>query len=82
MALDFGGKAAGAVASGIIDGVGYFGAVFAGVGGAKLAVTIGWTGLFATLAAIATAGAIGAGSLYAMERRAIAARRAAAGVSA
>ena len=74
MALDFGGKAAGAVASGIIDGVGYLGAVCAGVGGAKLAVTFGWGGLFATLAVIGTVGAIGAGSLYAMERRAIAAR--------
>jgi sugar phosphate permease len=82
MALDFGGKAAGAVASGIIDGVGYLGAVFAGVGGAKLAVTLGWRGLFATLAVIGAVGAVGAGSLYAMERRAIAARTATAGVSA
>jgi len=73
MALDFGGKAAGAVASGIIDGVGYIGAVFAGVGGAKLAVTFGWRGVFATLAAIGAAGAIGAGVLYAMELRAAAA---------
>ncbi len=81
MALDFGGKAAGAVASGIIDGVGYLGAVSAGIGGAKLAVTLGWRGLFATLAVIGTVGAIGGGSLYAMERRAIAARAAAAGVS-
>ncbi|MFZ1870081.1 MAG: MFS transporter [Steroidobacteraceae bacterium] len=76
MALDFGGKAAGAVASGIIDGVGYLGAVSAGVGGAKLAVTFGWRGVFATLAVIATVGAIGAGWLYAMERRAAAARTA------
>jgi sugar phosphate permease len=82
MALDFGGKAAGAVASGIIDGVGYLGGVCAGVGGAKLAVTYGWRGLFATLAVIGTVGAVGAGLLYAMERRAIAARAAAAGVSA
>lgn len=74
MALDFGGKAAGAVASGIIDGVGYLGAVFAGVGGAKLAVAFGWRGVFATLAVIGTIGAIGAGVLYAMERRAVAAR--------
>jgi sugar phosphate permease len=81
MALDFGGKAAGAVASGIIDGVGYLGAVSAGVGGAKLAVTFGWRGVFATLAVIGTAGAIGAGFLYTMERRAIAARTAAAAVS-
>ncbi|HEX8754805.1 MAG TPA: MFS transporter [Steroidobacteraceae bacterium] len=78
MALDFGGKAAGAVASGIIDGVGYLGAVFAGVGGAKIAVTFGWRGLFATLAVIGGVGAIGAGVLYAMERRAVAARRSAA----
>ena len=87
MALDFGGKAAGAVASGIIDGIGYLGAVSAGVGGAKLAVAFGWRGVFATLATIGTAGAIGAGALYVMERRAIkarastAARISAAGVS-
>ncbi len=81
MALDFGGKSAGAVASGIIDGIGYLGGVFAGVGGAKLAVTFGWRGVFATLAVIGTVGAIGAGLLYAMERRAIAARGAAAAVS-
>jgi len=75
MALDFGGKAAGAVASGIIDGVGYIGAVFAGVGGAKLAVAFGWRGVFATLAVIGAVGAIGAGVLYAMELRAVAAAR-------
>ncbi|HEY6517042.1 MAG TPA: MFS transporter [Steroidobacteraceae bacterium] len=81
MALDFGGKAAAALASGIIDGVGYLGAVFAGVGGAKLAVTFGWRGLFATLAVIGTVGALGAGTLYAMERRAAAARTMATGAS-
>jgi OPA family glycerol-3-phosphate transporter-like MFS transporter len=81
MALDFGGKAAAALASGIIDGVGYLGAVFAGVGGAKLAVTFGWRGLFANLAVIGAVGALGAGVLYAMERRAVAARTTAAGVS-
>jgi sugar phosphate permease len=75
MALDFGGKAAGAVASGIIDGAGYIGAVFAGVGGAKLAVTFGWRGVFATLAVIGAIGAIGAGALYRMELRAVAAGR-------
>ncbi|MGA7538862.1 MAG: MFS transporter [Steroidobacteraceae bacterium] len=75
MALDFGGKAAGAVASGIIDGAGYIGAVFAGVGGAKLAVTFGWRGVFATLAVIGAIGAIGAGALYRMELRAVAAER-------
>ncbi|HEV7135497.1 MAG TPA: MFS transporter [Steroidobacteraceae bacterium] len=74
MALDFGGKGAGALASGIIDGIGYLGAVSAGIGGAKLAVTFGWRGVFATLAVIGTVGALGAGALYVMERRAIAAR--------
>lgn len=78
MALDFGGKAAAALASGIIDGVGYLGAVFAGFGGAKLAVTFGWRGLFAALAVIAAVGALGAGALYGMERRALVARRMAA----
>ncbi|MGH8303579.1 MAG: MFS transporter [Steroidobacteraceae bacterium] len=78
MALDFGGKAAGAVASGIIDGIGYLGAVFAGAGGAKIAVTFGWRYLFGTLAVIGAVGAIGAGALYAMERRAVAARKSAA----
>ena len=77
MALDFGGKAAGAVASGIIDGVGYIGAVSAGVGGAKLAVAFGWRGVFATLAVIGAVGAIGAGVLYAMELRAVGAAAAA-----
>ncbi|HEX4268654.1 MAG TPA: MFS transporter [Steroidobacteraceae bacterium] len=80
MALDFGGKAAGAIASGIIDGVGYLGAVFAGVGGAKIAVTFGWRGVFGTLAAIGTVGAIGAGALYVTERRAVATRAVAIGV--
>jgi OPA family glycerol-3-phosphate transporter-like MFS transporter len=78
MALDFGGKAAGALASGIIDGIGYLGGVTAGVGGAKLAVTFGWGGVFATLAVVGTVGAIGAGTLFAMERRAVAARTAVA----
>src|SRR6185437_7213956 len=67
MALDFGGKPAAALASGIIDGVGYLGAVFAGVGGAKVAVAFGWSGLFATLAVVGAIGAIGAGALYVME---------------
>jgi OPA family glycerol-3-phosphate transporter-like MFS transporter len=75
MALDFGGKAAGAVASGIIDGIGYLGAVSAGVGGAKLAVAFGWRGVFGTLALIGAVGAIGAGVLYVMEMRAVAAAR-------
>jgi sugar phosphate permease len=78
MALDFGGKAAGAVSSGIIDGVGYLGAVSAGVGGARIAVTFGWNGVFSTLGVIGTVGALVAGALYVRERRAVTARAAAA----
>ncbi|MGH8180722.1 MAG: hypothetical protein ACRETR_07060, partial [Steroidobacteraceae bacterium] len=78
MALDFGGKAAAALASGIIDGVGYLGAVFAGIGGAKVTVAFGWRGLFVMLGMVGTLGAIGAGALYVMERRAAAARMTAA----
>jgi sugar phosphate permease len=77
MALDFGGKTAGAVASGIIDGIGYIGAVSAGVGGAKLAVAFGWRGVFGTLAVVGMIGAIGAGLLYVISLRAATIERAA-----
>jgi len=36
--------------NGLIDGVGYLGALLAGEGVARLAVTLGWSGTFATLA--------------------------------
>src|SRR5262249_56331379 len=50
-ALDFGGKQAGAAASGLVDGTGYLGGVLAGTLMARLAVTFGWGGVFVTLAA-------------------------------
>jgi OPA family glycerol-3-phosphate transporter-like MFS transporter len=63
-ALDFGGKQASAVSSGIIDGVGYLGAVAAGDSVARVAVAAGWQGVFIALAAVSALAAAGAGRLY------------------
>lgn len=75
IALDFGGKQAGAVSSGIIDGVGYLGAVFAGDSVARISVMFGWKGVFVALAAVSALAALGAGALYALGARAAAAGR-------
>jgi sugar phosphate permease len=64
IALDFGGKQAGAVSSGIIDGVGYLGAVVAGDSIARVSVYFGWQGVFMALAAVSALAALGAGCLY------------------
>jgi OPA family glycerol-3-phosphate transporter-like MFS transporter len=64
MALDFGGKQAGAVSSGIIDGVGYLGAVVAGDSIARVSVSFGWQAVFVGLAAVSAVAALGAGYLY------------------
>ena len=63
-ALDFGGKQAGAVSSGIIDGVGYIGGILAGDSVARLAVAFGWKGVFIALAVVCVLAAAGAGYLY------------------
>jgi len=62
-ALDFGGKQASAVASGIIDGIGYLGAVAAGDSVARMAVGFGWQGVFIALSAVSAIAAAGAGYL-------------------
>ena len=62
-ALDFGGKRASAFCSGIIDGVGYLGAVVAGDGVALISVNFGWHGVFVSLAAVSALSAFGAGLL-------------------
>lgn len=62
-ALDFGGKQASAASSGIIDGVGYLGAVAAGDSVARLSVALGWQGVFLTLAGVSSLGAIAAAYL-------------------
>jgi len=63
-ALDFGGKRAGAMSSGIIDGVGYLGAVVAGDTIGRVSVAFGWPGVFVALAAVSALAASGAGYLY------------------
>jgi sugar phosphate permease len=70
MALDFGGKQAGAVSSGIIDGIGYLGAVAAGDSVARVSVSFGWQGVFVALAAVSTLAALGAGYLYFLSAKA------------
>jgi len=63
-ALDFGGKQASAVASGLVDGTGYMGGILAGTVMARLAVAFGWGGVFITLACVSALAALGAGYLY------------------
>ena len=72
-ALDFGGKQAGAVSSGLIDGVGYLGAVLGGYSVGKMSVVYGWQGVFVVLAAVSALTAFGAGWLYVLGTRAAAA---------
>ncbi len=71
-ALDFGGKQASAVSSGLIDGIGYLGGVLAGDSVARLAVAFGWEAVFVTLAAISGAAALCAGTLHMLNIRAAA----------
>jgi OPA family glycerol-3-phosphate transporter-like MFS transporter len=72
-AADFGGKRASAVSSGIIDGVGYLGAVLAGDSVARMSVAWGWQGVFVSLAAVSALAATGAVGLYRLNARAAAA---------
>ena len=53
MVMDFGGKEASASASGIVDGIGAAGAIFAGVGMGYLIDTHGWDGAFGIILAMA-----------------------------
>jgi sugar phosphate permease len=69
LALDFGGRHAGAAASGLIDGVGYLGAVLAGDAVARLAVAFGWRGVFVALAAVCALSSLGAAVLLVMHFR-------------
>jgi OPA family glycerol-3-phosphate transporter-like MFS transporter len=70
-ALDFGGKQAGAASSGIIDGVGYIGAVVAGNSVARMSVAFGWQGVFAALAAVSALAALVAAYLYTLGARTV-----------
>lgn len=73
-ALDFGGKQASAVSSGIIDGVGYLGGVLAGNSMAQISVAFGWKGVFVGLAGVSGLAALAAGILYLLGTRANAVR--------
>jgi len=72
IAADFGGKQASAASSGIIDGVGYLGAVAAGDSVARLSVALGWQRVFLALAAVSALAAVGAGYLHFLSARATA----------
>jgi sugar phosphate permease len=71
-ALDFGGKQAGAISSGIIDGVGYVGAVLAGDSVARISVSYGWQGVFMALAVVSALAALAAGRLYWLSAKSVA----------
>ena len=72
-ALDFGGKQAGAAASGLVDGTGYLGGVLAGYVMARIALAFGWGGVFITLAVVSALAALGACYLYVLNARHLAA---------
>jgi sugar phosphate permease len=74
-ALDFGGKRAGALSSGIIDGVGYLGGVFAGDTVARLSVAFGWKGVFFGLAGVSAVAALGAFMLHRLGSQRLSQRR-------
>jgi OPA family glycerol-3-phosphate transporter-like MFS transporter len=68
LCLDLGGKRGAATACGIIDGVGYLGAVLAGAPVRRLSVTLGWRGVFCVLAGVALLSAL-VGFLFWIEQR-------------
>jgi OPA family glycerol-3-phosphate transporter-like MFS transporter len=72
LALDFGGKRAGAMSSGIIDGVGYLGAGAAGDSIARVSVSYGWQGVYLVLSAVSAIVALAAGRLYFVSNKAAA----------
>jgi sugar phosphate permease len=63
-ALDFGGKQAGAVSSGLIDGIGYLGGILAGDTVARISVGFGWRGVFVALAVLCALAAAGSAYLF------------------
>jgi sugar phosphate permease len=73
-ALDFGGKEASALASGIIDGLGYLCGMIAGKGMIQLSVAYGWQAVFVALSGVSALAALGAACLLVLTFRAAAAR--------
>jgi OPA family glycerol-3-phosphate transporter-like MFS transporter len=69
-ALDFGGKQGSALSSGLIDGVGYAGAVLAGYAVARVQTEFSWRVVFEGLAIVSLIAAVGAAYLHHLETRA------------
>ncbi len=69
ISLDLGGKQGGATACGIIDGVGYLGAMLAGDSVARFSVAFGWNGAFRALAGVAVLTALAAAVFVVIQRR-------------
>ncbi len=53
IALDLGGKQGSSTAAGLLDSVGYFGAILSGYGIAAIAQRLGWNAVFISLAVVA-----------------------------
>jgi OPA family glycerol-3-phosphate transporter-like MFS transporter len=72
-AMDFGGKQGSALASGMIDGVGYLGGVLALQRAPDIEIAFGWQGVFVALAAVSgLSAALAGGYLYLQGTRAAA----------
>ena len=69
IALDFGGKQAAATSSGIIDGVGYLGAVLSGDAVARISLAAGWQGAFVVLGAVTAFSTVAAAFFFVLQRR-------------
>jgi OPA family glycerol-3-phosphate transporter-like MFS transporter len=69
MALDFGGKHGAATSSGIIDGVGYLGAILSGDAVARVSLAAGWQGAFMVLGAVTALSTLAAAFFLVLQRR-------------
>jgi OPA family glycerol-3-phosphate transporter-like MFS transporter len=72
ISLDLGGKRGGATACGIIDGVGYLGAMLAGENVARLNIAYGWSGALRVLSGVALLTTLAAAAFLVIQRRKIA----------
>jgi sugar phosphate permease len=69
ISLDLGGKQGSGTACGIIDGVGYLGAILAGDSVARVSVAYGWPGAFKALAGVALLTTFGAAVFFRIQRK-------------
>ena len=72
ISLDLGGKQGGATACGIIDGVGYLGAMMAGDSVGRLSRDFGWSGAFQVLAGVGLLTSLAAAVFFYLQRKRIA----------